>query len=112
MKRVLLLLVVAVLTANAVVAQEVPNLPKELRSEGWKAGHVQGMAVDTKQEYIYLSFTTMLVKMNMKGEVVGTVTGILGHLGCLDFNDEDGRVYGSLEYKDDSIGKSILKQEV
>ena len=111
MKRVLLLLVVAVLTANVVVAQEVPNLPKELRSEGWKAGHVQGMAVDTKQEYIYLSFTTMLVKMNMKGEVVGTVTGILGHLGCLDFNDEDGRVYGSLEYKDDSIGKSILKQE-
>lgn len=111
MKKVLLLMALTIFAVNAVVAQEVPNLPKELRTEGWKAGHVQGVAVDTKQGFIYLSFTTMLVKMDMQGNIVGTVTGLLGHLGCLDFNDEDGRVYGSLEYKDDYIGKGILKQE-
>jgi len=99
------------LTAVAFAATPQPNLPKKLFTGGWKAGHVQGIAVDSKQEFVYLSFTTMLVKMNMKGEVVGTVTGFLGHLGCLEFNEEDGRVYGSLEYKNDVIGKGILKQE-
>ena len=49
--------------------------------------------------------------MNMKGEVVGTVTGLFGHLGCIEYNEEDGRIYGSLEYKDDSIGKNILKHQ-
>ena len=111
MKRTIFLLVGALLMAASVMAQAVPNLPKKLHTEGWKAGHVQGIAVDTKQEYVYLSFTTMLVKMDMQGNVVGTVTGILGHLGCLEFNDEDGRLYGSLEYKNDAIGKGILKQE-
>lgn len=111
MKRVLLMVAGIVLAINAVAAQALPNLPKTLHSGAWKAGHVQGIAVDSKQEFVYLSFTTMLVKMNMKGEVVGTVTGLLGHLGCLDFNEEDGRVYGSLEYKNDSIGRGILKSE-
>ena len=92
-------------------AQSVPNLPKKLHTEGWRAGHVQGIGVDVKKGYVYLSFTTMLVKLDMQGNVVGTVTGILGHLGCLDFNEEDGRLYGSLEYKNDAIGKGILKQE-
>lgn len=110
MKR-LFLLFAGLLITTTIMAQSVPNLPKELHSGPWKAGHVQGVAVDTKQEFIYLSFTTMLVKMDMKGNVVGTVTGLLGHLGCLEFNDEDGRLYGSLEYKDDSIGKGILKRE-
>lgn len=99
------------LTASALMAQNVPNLPKKLHTEGWKGGHIQGIAVDAKQEYVYLSFTTLLVKMDMKGNVVGTVTGLLGHLGCLEYNETDGRVYGSLEYKDDSIGKNILKRE-
>jgi len=30
-------------------------------------------------------------------------------LGCLDINPDDGRVYASLEYKNDNIGKGILK---
>lgn len=111
MKKFLLMLVSIVFAATSVVAQSLPNLPKKLHSGPWKAGHVQGIAVDAKQEFVYLSFTTMLVKMNMKGEVVGTVTGFLGHLGCLEFNEEDGRVYGSLEYKNDAIGKGILKRE-
>lgn len=109
MKR-LILIFAGLLTATALMAQSAPNLPKELHSGPWKAGHIQGIAVDTQQKFVYISFTTMLVKMDMQGKVVGTVTGLLGHLGCLEFNDKDGRLYGSLEYKDDSIGKSIIKQ--
>lgn len=111
MKRLFLTLVGLLVAAASVVAQSVPNLPKKLESGPWKAGHVQGIAVDAKQEYVYISFTTMLVKMDMKGNVVGTVTGLLGHLGCLEYNEKDGRLYGSLEYKNDAIGKGILKQE-
>lgn len=111
MRRLFLILAGVVLAVSGVMAQAKPGLPVKLESGPWKAGHVQGVAVDTKQEYIYLSFTTMLVKMDMQGNVVGTVTGLLGHLGCIEFNDADGRLYGSLEYKDDSIGRGILRQE-
>lgn len=111
MRRLILIVVGVFLSTSSLSAQTTPNLPKKIFSGAWKAGHIQGVAVDTKQEFIYLSFTTMLVKMDMKGNVIGTVTGLLGHLGCIDFNDEDGRLYGSLEYKNDSIGKGILKQE-
>ena len=47
-----------------------------------------------------LSFTNLLVKTDLSGKPVGSVTGFTGHLGDLDFNEKDGRVYGSLEYKD------------
>ena len=109
MKRFILFLMAVVLSLNVVEAQSVAELPKELHTSGWKAGHVQGIAVDSQRKYVYLSFTTMLVKMDMQGNIVGTVTGLLGHLGCLEFNEEDGRVYGSLEYKDDSIGRGIMR---
>jgi len=66
----------------------------------WPTSHVQGIAVDEKNGYIYFSFTTLLVKTDLEGNVVGTVGGFTGHLGDLDFNPADGRVYGSLEYKD------------
>jgi hypothetical protein len=109
------LLVTAVALLFGVVtlqaATPIEQLPKQIYSGEWKAGHVQGLAVDTKREYIYFSFTTMLIKMDMQGNIVGSVTGLLGHLGCIEFNDADGRIYGSLEYKDDSIGRGILKQE-
>lgn len=111
MKRFFIFLAGLVLAVNGVFAQANSNIPTKLFSGPWKAGHVQGVAVDAKNEYVYLSFTTMLVKMDMKGNVVGTVTGLLGHLGCIEFNEADGRVYGSLEYKDDSIGRSILNRE-
>lgn len=103
----------ALFIGTTVLSAQTPieQLPNTIYSQEWRAGHVQGIAVDTKREYIYFSFTTMLVKMNMQGEVVGTVTGLLGHLGCLEFNDLDGRLYGSLEYKNDVIGRAILKQE-
>ena len=109
MKRFLFFVVAVALSTNITVAQSVAELPKEIHTSGWKGGHVQGIAVDSQRKYVYLSFTTMLVKLDMQGNVVGTVTGLLGHLGCLEFNEEDGRVYGSLEYKDDSIGRGIMK---
>lgn len=74
----------------------------------WGKCHIQGIAVDEKNGYIYYSFTTKLVKARLDGTVVGCVDGLLGHLGCIVFNEQDGRVYGSLEYKNDSVGKWIL----
>lgn len=79
-----------------------------IRVGGYRDGHVQGIAVDAKREYMYFSFTTRLVKTDMQGRVVGSVKGLAGHLGCIAYNYEDGRVYGSLEFKHDSIGKGIL----
>lgn len=85
------------------------QLPVSVPSGLWNYGHCQGIAVDTQRKYMYFSFTTALIKTDLEGKVVGTVTGLLGHLGCIDFNDEDGRLYGSLEYKNDAIGQGILK---
>lgn len=84
------------------------NLPRTIYVEGDNF-HVQGVAVDTVRGYAYFSFTTSLIKTNLKGEIVGSVDGFIGHLGCLDINPDDGRIYASLEYKDDRIGKGILK---
>ena len=67
-------------------------------------GHVQGIATDGT--YLYYSLTTALLKTDMDGNLIGSVTGLLGHLGCIAFYD--GAVYGSLEYKNDSIGRGIL----
>ena len=93
------------------IAQTPATLPRKIESGPYKAGHIQGIAVDAEQRYIYYSYTTMLIKTDMQGNIVGTVTGLLGHLGDLGFNNEDGRLYGSLEYKNDAIGQGILRME-
>lgn len=72
-------------------------------------GHCQGIAVDKKNGYIYYSFTTKLVKSDLDGNVIGSIDKIVGHLGCIDFNEKDGKLYASLEYKNDEIGRGILK---
>jgi len=77
------------------------KLPLTQNGGTWKAGHVQGVAVDVKGGFIYYSFTTLLAKYDFKGNLVGTLVGWTGHLGDLDFNPADGKVYGSLEYKED-----------
>jgi len=64
--------------------------------------------VDTAKGYIYYSFTTQFVKSDLEGHILGSVNGLIGHLGCLTFNSADGKVYGSLEYKNDAIGRGIL----
>lgn len=108
------LFVMLVFVLNTTFAQGIrknvnqETYAKTIFTGPWKSGHVQGIAVDKKKGYIYYSFTTMLVKTDMKGKVIGTVTGLLGHLGCLCFNENDGQVYGSLEYKSDEIGSGIL----
>lgn len=86
----------------------INDLPRNIYLEGDNF-HVQGVVVDTKRGYAYFSFTTSLIKTNLKGEIIGSVDGFIGHLGCLAMNPEDGRIYASLEYKNDKIGKGILK---
>lgn len=86
------------------------DFPKIIRSGMFPEGHVQGIAIDQEQGYVYYSFTTSLIKTDLQGNLIGTVEGLTGHLGCIDINPENGRVYGSLEYKNDAIGKDIFKR--
>lgn len=88
----------------------IDSLPRTINSGLWNTGHVQGIALDRERAHIYFSFTTALVKTDLQGNVIGYVSGITGHLGCIDFNEEDGRVYGSIEYKHDVIGRGIMKR--
>lgn len=98
----LLLLVAAVLAGMVVrTAGQTPVFPLTQNGGTWPTSHVQGIAVDVKGGFIYYSFTTLLAKFDFKGKLIGTLTGWTGHLGDLDFNPQDGRVYGSLEYKKD-----------
>lgn len=105
MKKIFLLLPFVLLAGC--VAPTQPDAPKKaippLAQNGgtWPTSHVQGIAVDVKGGYIYYSFTTLLAKYDFSGKLVGTIGGFTGHLGDLDFNPRDGRVYGSLEYKKD-----------
>lgn len=85
-------------------------LPENIYSGKWAYGHCQGIAVDRERKYMYYSFTTALVKTDLQGNLIGTCVGLLGHLGCIAYNYEDGRVYGSLEYKNDAIGRGILNR--
>lgn len=85
------------------------QLPKKIFSSYQGGCHCQGIAVDAQKGYIYYSFTTKLVKADLHGNIIGSVDGLIGHLGCIDFCEQDGKVYGSLEYKNDIIGREILK---
>jgi hypothetical protein len=85
-----------------------PALPRSIFAGEWTNGHIQGIAVDTERKHIYYSFTTVLVKADLQGNVIGTVEGLTGHLGCLAYNGGDRCVWGSIEYKHDSIGKGIM----
>lgn len=73
-------------------------LPLTQNGGTWDSGHVQGIAVDVKGGYIYYSFTNLLTKYDFNGKLIGTLVGWTGHLGDLDFNAADGKLYGSLEY--------------
>ncbi|MEV0616792.1 hypothetical protein AB0I81_25975 [Nonomuraea sp. NPDC050404] len=105
MRKVLTLTVAAtsaltLLSPPATAADRPRDLPAEIDGGAWTAGHVQGMAIDRRKGFMYFSFTNLLVKTDLKGKLIGSVTGFTGHLGDLDFNAQDGRVYGSLEYKE------------
>jgi hypothetical protein len=74
-------------------------MPLQIDGGAWPTSHLQGFALDHKQGFMYWSFTQMLVKTDLDGNVIGTVEGITGHLGSMDLNPKDGRAYASLEYK-------------
>ena len=88
-------------SAQSVAAVPLARLPLKQNGGTWSSGHVQGIAVDTEGGYIYYSFTDLLAKYDFSGKLIGTLVGWNGHLGDLDFNPADGKVYGSLEYKED-----------
>nr|WP_295108648.1 hypothetical protein [uncultured Caulobacter sp.] len=103
MKTRLPLLMACALLAIAppAVSATLADLPLTQNGGTWASGHVQGVAVDVRGGYVYYSFTNLLAKYDLKGKLVGTLVGWTGHLGDLDFNPADGKVYGSLEYKKD-----------
>ena len=86
---------------------KIPSLPLFTGKQG--RNHLQGIAVDEKNRYIYYSFTTRLIKSDLQGNLLGSVEGLVGHLGCIAFCEADGKVYGSLEFKKDAIGAGILR---
>ncbi|WP_116092594.1 hypothetical protein [Sphingomonas crusticola] len=90
---------VLLLASGAASAEPLPSLPLAQNGGTWASGHVQGIAVDLKGGYIYYSFTNLLTKYDFSGKLIGTLVGWSGHLGDLDFNPQDGKLYGSLEYK-------------
>lgn len=103
-----LLLTTIVLVAHC--QKRVPaKLPDSVYSGKQGKFHVQGVAVDQKNGCIYFSFTDKLVKTDLSGNLIGSVTGFTGHLGDLDFDSASGTIYASLEFKGDAIGKSITQ---
>lgn len=113
-KRIELGIVVFILFAAQIPLRAgsiVTDLPKRIYVENnEKSSHVQGVAVDTKRGYAYFSFTTKLIKTDLYGHLIGSVTGLTCHLGCIDLDTETGKLYASIEYKDDEIGRGILQQ--
>lgn len=88
---------------------DITKLPLEIiSSKVTDCVHCQGIATDGK--FMYYSFTTKFLKTDMQGNFVGVATGLTGHLGCMAYNDADGCVYASLEYKNDVIGEGIRKE--
>lgn len=86
------------------------TFPRRVSSGYHPEGHVQGIAIDEVGGYIYFSFTTILLKTDLSGNPVGSVCNIVGHLGCITFDPDRRRVYGSLELKHDAIGRGIVSR--
>jgi hypothetical protein len=105
----LILLSLFFIILNPTARSQNVNLPDSIYSGKQGKMHVQGVAVDKTNGYVYFSFTDKLIKTDFSGKLIGSVTGFAGHLGDLDFNTADGKIYGSLEYKNDAIGKGIRK---
>ena len=80
--------------------------PDVIHVEGGKL-HVQGIALDKKEKCLYCSFTSAFFKTDLEGNIIGSVTGINGHLGAMTYDEKEKKVYASLEVKDDEIGRGI-----
>ncbi len=88
-------------------AYDREELPRRIHSGWWREGHVQGIAIDPVGGAVYASFTTILLKTDLSGKPIGSVSGIVGHLGCITLDPVRRRIYGSLELKHDTIGAGI-----
>lgn len=98
MKKLLLFLLLAV-SCQA-------KYPEVIHLEGGKL-HIQGIALDKKEKCLYCSFTSAFFKCDLEGNVIGSVTGINGHLGAMTYEPRSKKVYASLEIKDDEIGRGV-----
>lgn len=84
------------------------QIPSSIYLEG-RNNHIQGFTVDGENQCIYTSFTTSFYKTDFKGNIIASVENIPGHLGAMSRNPMTGKVYASLEIKDDEIGRGIAK---
>lgn len=89
---------------------ESKHLPGSVYSGRQGSFHVQGIAVDEANGFVYFSFTNKLIKTDLSGKLIGSVVGFTGHLGDIVFDPETNRIYGSLEFKNDAIGRGISKK--
>ena len=78
----------------------------EVYVEGGKH-HVQGIAYDPGAGRMYFSFTDRFLVTDMKGDILGSVEHIQGHLGAMVFDPSRRKVFASLECKDDVIGQGL-----
>jgi|GEM_PF-27515 Galactose mutarotase and related enzymes len=83
-----------------------PVIPDSI-TVGGEPMHVQGIAVDRQKQCCYFSFTSRFIKTDLEGNILGSIDRIPGHLGDMEINPEDGKVYASLECKDDEIGRGV-----
>ena len=86
---------------------DAAELPDSVFSGYQGKHHVQGIAVDVERGRVFFSFTTRLIVTDFRGKLIGSVNGLTGHLGCLAYNAGNNRLYGSIEYKNDVIGRGI-----
>ena len=95
--------------ASSGILTDASTLPHSVTVIGNANMHVQGIAVSPERQAMYFTFTTQFIKTDMEGHILGTIDGVPGHLGAMTLNPADGKVYASLEYKDDEIGRGIAK---
>jgi len=84
-------------------------IPYTVDSGVFPTPHVQGISLDREKGHLYFSFTTLLIKTDLDGRLLGSVGGLTGHLGCIKFDPVTRRLFGSLEYKNDAIGRGIRR---
>src|SRR4051812_42217150 len=82
MKKLLLLLIAFTAFSPLLHGQHM-QLPASIYSGKQGGLHVQGVVVDKANGFVYFSFTDKLLKMDLSGKLVGSVTGFVGHLGDL-----------------------------
>ena len=55
----------------------IDTLPRRIYVENSeKSSHVQGVAIDLQRGHAYFSFTTKLIKTDLKGNILASVTGL------------------------------------